>query len=137
MADSDSGRLTEGRVSRCGPESKHDPLLDGAVPGNSQLRLGSSYEDDVLESDVTSEGVTRQDTIPPPSSFRGQHAMAYYRLYESSSFRHALENEGVNTAKLKHQVRIFVDSCPIWSSASSRRALETRAWLGGRCGFEQ
>ena len=113
MADSGSGRSSDGRVSRCGPEPKHDPLLDGAVPGNSQLRLGSSYEADVLVSDVTSEGVTRQDTIPPPSSFRGQHAMAYFRVYESSSFRYALEREGVDTAKLRDKVRIFVDSCPI------------------------
>ena len=137
MAESGSGRSGDGRVSRCGPEPKHDPLLDGAVPGNSQLKLGSRHEDDVLESEVFSDGVARMDTIPPPSSFKGQHAMAYYRLHESSSFRHALEREGVDTAKLKHQVRIFVDSRPIWFAASSRRALETRAWLGGRCGFEQ
>ena len=106
MADSGSGRSSDGRVSRCGPESKHDPLLDGAVPGNSQLRLGSSYEDDVLESDVTSEGITRHDTIPPPASFKGQHAMSYVRLHDSSSFRHALEREGVDTAKLRMQVGI-------------------------------
>ena len=111
MTDSGSGRSSDGRVSRCGPEPKHDPLLDGAVPGNSQLRLGSSYEDDVLESDVTSEGVTRQDTIPPPSSFRGQLAMAHFRVYESAAFRHALAREGVDTAKLKEKVGVFVDSC--------------------------
>ena len=114
MADSGSDRLSDGRVSRCGPEPKHNPLLDGAVPGNSQLRLGSSYGADVLVSDVTSEeGVTRQDTIPPPSSFRGQIAMAQFRVYESAAFRHALAREGVDTAKLKEKVGVFVDSCPI------------------------
>ena len=105
MADSGSDRLGDGRVSRCGPEPKHNPLFDGAVPGNSRLRLGSDRGKDVLESDVTSEeGVTRQDTIPPPSSFRGQVAMAQYRVHESASFRYALAMEGVDTDKLKEKV---------------------------------
>ena len=137
MAESGSGRSGDGRVSRCGPESKHDPLLDGAVPGNSQLKLGSRHEDDVLESEVFSDGVARMDTIPPPSSFKGQHAMAYYRLHESSSLRYALEREGVDTAKLMQQVRSFVNSCSICSVASSQRALELRSRLGGSCGPEQ
>ena len=137
MAESGSGGSGDGRVSRCGPEPKHDPLLDGAVPGNSQLKLGSRSEDDVLESEVVSDGVARMDAIPPPSSFKGQHAMSFYRLHESSSLRYALEKEGVNTAKLLQQVGNFVDSYSICSVVSSPRALELRSRLGGNCGPKQ
>ena len=123
MAESGSGGSGDGRVSRCGLEPKHDPLADGAVPGNSQLKLGSRSADDVLSSEVFSDGVARMDTIRAPTSFKGQHAMSFYRLHESSSLRYALEREGVNTAKLLQQVGQSVASYFIRFAVSSPGAL--------------
>ena len=123
MAESGSGGSGDGRVSRCGPEPKHDPLADGAVPGNSQLKLGSRPDDDVLSYEVFSDGVARTDTIRAPTSFKGQHAVSFFRLHESSSFRYVLEREGVNTAKLLQQVGQSVASYFIRFVVSSPRAL--------------
>ena len=104
MADSGAHRSTDGRVSPCHMEPKHNLRLDGAVPGNPRLGLGSSSQDDALEAVVTSGDVMRRDTIPPPASFGGRHAMSFLRAHESSAFRYALENAGVNTAKLLQKV---------------------------------
>ena len=106
MADSGAHRSDDGRVSPCHMEPKHNLRLDGAVPGNPRLALGSSFQGDALEAVVTSEDgeVMRRDTIPPPASFGGRHATAFLRAHESTSFRHALEYAGVDTTKLLQKV---------------------------------
>ena len=123
MAESGSGGSGDGRVSRSGFEPKHDPLADGAVPGNPRLKLGSRFTEDVLSDKVSSGEVERTDTIRAPTSFKGQHAVSFFRLHESSSFRYVLEREGVNTARLLQHVGKSVASYFIRFVVSSPRAL--------------
>ena len=117
MAESGAHRSDDGRVSPCPMESKHNLHLDGAVPGNPGLALGSSRRGDSLEADITSEDgeVMRRDAIPPPASIGGRHATAFLRVHDSSSFRYALEYVGVNTDRLLQKVgcpQLPLTSCP-------------------------
>ena len=123
MAESGSGGSGDGRTSRSGFEPKHDPLADGAIPGNPRLKLGTRSTEDVLSDKVSSGDVERTDAIRAPTSFKGRHATSFFRLHESSSFRYVLEREGVDTAKLLQQVRRFDVLCFICFVVSSPRAV--------------